>query len=1026
MPTPSPTTPAPTSKRPTSASTVFPTETPSNGPTRQATSRPTRKPSIAPVSAPLPSAVPSQTYQPSPRNLQTVFPSSPIPVEDVPITPFAVSLAFTDPLSQSDVEASASELQTVLSDYLLRELAGQDLPGGIAFTDFNLTVSPSGNSTRSIASRRRVRKLQDETVYQIYNYTVGGTADVSNPGGEGVQSGALTRSVDSSINSAFGGSEKQAELSSYVQDHPDSNVLSNAVQTGVVTQALPPENGGTKKPTIVAIVFGFILVFLAVLSLLFYAVTFWKGYKKRAAQRKRERQGVHAVSTKASQINGQTPQPAQAQAVPGFLASSSIRPVKEDSSEEGSSYQGVDSDSEKGSDAFARELKLAASLDKRAWEDYQRKLKSLEHQGLVLGNEPETSRSIGRAAGASSGRALDGAGMYGTSYDPDDESDTDEGFEITDAGSTLIIGPVETESDDYRSVISGNTFPYGDEDARRIDPPGPRSSSIQPKRAVDDPTGFRVSQLAISTIEEEGIEHTKEDFAQSPVEDRSDDSYDPAFYLMNTLTRNTTLVSAQARDAPSEVPRASPTQSLTSSFQSSQAVQMSQTSLEKNSRGSLSAEPMSPEVVKRLSMEDEDSELQDPSKDSNSFQSLMTIDIVKEVQKLASFVKNYELKREKDKLKEGEHSAWSERSGRDPRSLRISYDAVNTNAVSADRDIGSRTLSTAYDDDSLSESSQSDWSSDGDYGPKGRQRFQKRSFAPRSGPAVDDENDESSTESENDLQTSAQGSDDSRLGIHPFNVQQIMAAQPDVEASRRRIAARLASQPVDRTPIPKPVSKPPVTGNAYTSTLLSPIPATPDSHVDYDEESPPQRRAPLDDISRNPIRTPDTRKDVRRSPKMSSPTAPENYQTGSSEKNHGRSPLPKSGSSASDRKASVVPPENANDLIEENRRRSRGANIPSQALPPKAPSSWEKKMGLNSLRKHGAIVDEDAEIMSAMAPSDEERTRDGSHQQVAASSGTKGTARRSGNKGFNNIISMFESKPKEAIFPPNENWQYNF
>jgi hypothetical protein len=26
---------------------------------------------------------------------------------------------------------------------------------------------------------------------------------------------------------------------------------------------------------------------------------------------------------------------------------------------------------------------------------------------------------------------------------------------------------------------------------------------------------------------------------------------------------------------------------------------------------------------------------------------------------------------------------------------------------------------------------------------------------------------------------------------------------------------------------------------------------------------------------------------------------------------------------------------------------------------------------------------------------------------------------------FNSIVNMFESKPKEAIFPPIESWQYN-
>ena len=639
-----------------------------------------------------------------------------IPVGDIPITPFAVRLAFAESLNQSEVEAGASELQTVLADFLLRELADQDLPGGISLTGFNLTVSPSGNSTKSVAARRRrMRNLQDESVFQIYSYNVDGTADVDTPEGGSVDSSAVARSVDSSINNALGGADKQAELSSYVQEHPDSIVISNSVQTGVETQPLPPEDSANKRPTVVAIVFGFILVALAVLSLLFYAVTFWKGHKKRAAQRKRERQGVHAAHAKAAPVNGPAlqRQPAQPQAVPGFLTSSVIMPVIEDSSEDGSSYHGVDSetDSGKGSDAFARELKLAASLDKRAWDDYQRKLKSLEHQGLVLGDEPEMSRTIDRATGASAGSALAGAGMYGARYDPDGDSDTDEGFEITDAGSTMIIGPVENESDDYRSAISGTTFPYGDEDERygdederRIDPPGPRSSSIQPKRSTDDPAGFRVSQLGIATIEEEGFEHTKEDFAQSPIADVSVDSYDPAIQLMNSLTSNTSKVSAQAREAPSEAPRASQTQSLAVSFQSSQAVQMSQSSTEKKPLEIQNNKSVPSKVETLPSMDENDSEVQEPSKDSNSFQSLMTIDIVKEVQKLASFVKNYELKREKDKLKEQERGDGDKRPGSDPRSISISYDTAKAGGDTEDRPIASRTLTTTYDDDSLSQS----------------------------------------------------------------------------------------------------------------------------------------------------------------------------------------------------------------------------------------------------------------------------------------------------------------------------------
>jgi hypothetical protein len=43
------------------------------------------------------------------------------------------------------------------------------------------------------------------------------------------------------------------------------------------------------------------------------------------------------------------------------------------------------------------------------------------------------------------------------------------------------------------------------------------------------------------------------------------------------------------------------------------------------------------------------------------------------------------------------------------------------------------------------------------------------------------------------------------------------------------------------------------------------------------------------------------------------------------------------------------------------------------------------------------------------------------------SSGMSSPPRRKAKKSaaFSSIVNMFESKPKEAIFPPNESWQYN-
>ena len=990
-----------------------------------------------------------------------------VPVGIIPLTPFEVLLAFPDPLSETDVQASASELQVIVTDYLLQELADQDFVDGVELMGFDLSVAASGNSTRPITSQRRFLRNLQEDVLQIYTYNVDGTAEFSSEEGVNVDTSALARSVDSSVNDAFDGPEKQAEFTQYVKEHPDSTLVNNTLAAGVETQPLPSESGKS-KPTTVAIVFGFAIVGLALLSLVFYALTWWKGYKKKAAHRKRERQGVHAAYSKPAATNstiGAQPmqqQQAPSQAAPGFLASSNVTAVRDDSSEDDSSYQGVGSetDSDKDNDAFARELKLAATLDMRAWEDYQKKRKSFEQQGMVVGRAPaENNRNVGLAAGTvAAGAAVAGVAMHdATTYrdnDDDDEGDYtgDEGFEITDSGSALIIEPADS-GDDYQSAISGTTFPYGDEqETRRIDPPGPRSSSIQPSpRKMNDPVGVRVSQLAIvSPTEEERIEFTTEGFAQSPnnyySEDYSEDSYDPAVFMMNSLTANTGTVVSQAREAP----RSSPMQSASASIPSSQAIQTSPNSSQNNLRGSPISASAIPVVNEFPPMDDDDTENQEPSKDSNSLQqSLLTIDIVKEVQKLANFVKKYERKREKEKTKEAEKEeralAAVSGAGGDSRSVSVSYDLLSEGANSAGRINNLRDAIAYGDDESESESSQSSISSGGDYGTRDRRNVQNRlSALEQSVPFVDDEDfDESSVDSEQDRPMSTQGSDDSRLGIQPFGVQKSMAAQPDVEASRRRIAARQAPQPVSRPPVTKPVSKPPVTRNAFPSTALSPIAGTPDTRDEYDG-SPSTRRTPLDDISRNvtPVRTPELRKASHMSPGSSPPGTSENNGRGgfhdSVRANHETnessrrmsprgSPLGSPGTSGSPRKSPQGSPHHgAADGIHESLRFNLGTSESQERFPPKPPSG-RKKQNLNSLRKHEAILDAKPEVMSALAPSYEEITRDMSPRRGEESPGVKTTPRRSANRGFNSIISMFEAKPtKGAIFPPSENWQYNY
>lgn len=964
-----------------------------------------------------------------------------VPVNDIPLTPFEVSLVFNDPLSEEDVAQAGGELEIVVKDYLLQELSDEDFGDGVELGTFDLNVASKSNSSMALTQRRLLRSLQQDVV-DVYTYRVGGTADFSSEEDTDVDATMLSSSLDASVNAVFDGPENTAQFTDYLRMHPDSTILQNSKAAVVDTQPLPEE--GKTRPSTVSIVFGFLLVGLALLSLLFYAYTWWKGYKKRAAQRKRERQGVHATSTAKPSASSRIPSPQQQQSpppvAPGFLVSSTMSPTREESSDDDSSYQGVNSETDSDDvDAFARELQLAASLDKRAWDDYQQKRDELEEGGMVVGKTSDENSSGTRyvaAAGAGAAGALAGVAMYDAIRDEqeEDHENENEGFEITDEGSTFIIGPTTPdEQDEHQSALSGQSFPYGDENAKRrnLDPPGPRSSSVAKKsplrrQKANDPSGVRGSQLAIvspiSEVQDEGIEMISSDLGRSPVyeDSETDSENDPAVRLMDSLTANTSAVTAQARESP-RATRASPSESM-NSIQSSQAVQMSQAS--NNFRASSPPSPSSPSSTSsnegRLEdeeQEDDDTDTEDQpiSKGSESLRSLLTIDIVKEVQKLSQFVQKYERKRQKEKNKEALREELADGSFRTDNS--VPSIALGEGALATNRNNTTSDAITEMDASDSDESSQNSGKSGENENTTG---IQQRSAYGAMSVRRDDFEDDDDSSVDSEQGRPAEGSEDSRLGITPFNVQKIMAAQPDVAASRRRIAARQAAKPPSWSPVPKPVSKPPVTGNAFTSTVLSPIPGTPDTP---EEDSPTKRRMPLDDISRNvaSARSPDARESPRKSPR----NLPSTRRHSESRNSPRRSPRESPRTRVSTRGSPEQRPE---DRLLDSLRGKEGS---PQLLPPKHPTASRSK--LKALRHHDAILDADPDVMTSLAPSDEdayrgyapsdeERTRDGTRSP--SPSRIKITPRKSGNRGFNNILSMFEAKPPEPIFPKSENWQY--
>lgn len=149
----------------------------------------------------------------------------------------------------------------------------------------------------------------------------------------------------------------------------------------------PNENTDVKgddaltRPSTLSIVLGFLLTGLAAMGLVAYAFIFYTKRRKRMRRKQQMKETIQYRLPNSNTSPPQQPQPATPDLVPPA--------AKNDESSDDSSYKGLESGSEgETADAFARELQLAASLDKQAWEDFQRKKTALEDDLPIAG--PET------------------------------------------------------------------------------------------------------------------------------------------------------------------------------------------------------------------------------------------------------------------------------------------------------------------------------------------------------------------------------------------------------------------------------------------------------------------------------------------------------------------------------------------------------------------------------------------------------------------------------------------------------------
>lgn len=372
-PTQSPTaleTPPPSPSPTVMASTGIPVETTAS-PTTISTAEPT-KPMTLGGPSPRPSNAPSifgATLEPTTLTLggptpkptnaataPTLPPQKPVPVK-VELTPFDVTLTVSQQ-DETSREEFAESVDNVLTDYLTESLT-EKLGDDVDTVQVDLTVTPQ-RRRRTLRWSKRSLQQEEEITFEV-------TGNVFVTSNGNVDDEALTQSVESAVESSVNDFDED-EFLDFVQTHPEGSGNLNTV-TGASAET-QNDGGGDSSPSIVSIVFGSVLVLLAVAMTTMYGYVFWKKHKKRAARRKQQKPVAQPRSTpRAATKERKSPRRFS------FMSRSPKNAVVptttqlEDFSED--EFGDTIEDSSSDEDAFAKELKWAASLDKRVWEEYE-------------------------------------------------------------------------------------------------------------------------------------------------------------------------------------------------------------------------------------------------------------------------------------------------------------------------------------------------------------------------------------------------------------------------------------------------------------------------------------------------------------------------------------------------------------------------------------------------------------------------------------------------------------------------------
>ncbi len=219
---------------------------------------------------------------------------------------------------------------------------------------------------------------------------------------EGVTQEEKNAAGGSTNNANEGGSANAGDLASLYENEAPENFnesSGNDKETSDGTETTSKKSSQLERPSTLSIIFGFILTGIAVAGLFVYAYLFYRKRKKLLKKKKKMKETITFSSAGPALAPAARPPPnrnqnslyyskSQLQSAPPIQHSSQAylnSMVLTQTESEETTYRGLESSvgSEDTSDPFAKELKLAASLDEEAWNESQRIKETIEKRQVV-------------------------------------------------------------------------------------------------------------------------------------------------------------------------------------------------------------------------------------------------------------------------------------------------------------------------------------------------------------------------------------------------------------------------------------------------------------------------------------------------------------------------------------------------------------------------------------------------------------------------------------------------------------------